>query len=64
MDKGRVDYPLASEMTKDWHAITTVGDPSWMRKHGILENSPMNQHLRIGSASTTRANSNSNLKSQ
>lgn len=33
MDKGRVDYPLASERTKDWHAITTVGSNDWLKKN-------------------------------
>ncbi|CAD7946582.1 unnamed protein product [Amoebophrya sp. A25] len=31
MDKGRVDYPLASEATQDWHAVTTVGSRTWLR---------------------------------
>ena len=32
MDKGRVDYPLASRATQHWHAITTVGNgTSWMQ---------------------------------
>ena len=26
MDKGRVDYPIASRATQHWHAITTVGN--------------------------------------
>lgn len=30
MDKGRADYPLVSEETKDWIAVTTVGNPQWM----------------------------------
>lgn len=33
MDKGRVDYPIASRATQHWHAITTVGNgTSWMRR--------------------------------
>eukprot|EP00397_Hematodinium_sp_SG-2012_P043663 GEMP01048588.1.p1 GENE.GEMP01048588.1~~GEMP01048588.1.p1 ORF type:complete len:316 (+),score=59.16 GEMP01048588.1:192-1139(+) len=33
MDKGRADYPLVSHETKDWIAITTVGNPKWMATH-------------------------------
>lgn len=31
MDKGRVDYPMASEATADWRALTTVGNgTAWL----------------------------------
>ncbi|CAK0864178.1 unnamed protein product [Prorocentrum cordatum] len=34
MDKGRVDYPLVSHATRDWHAITTVGNgTTWLQTH-------------------------------
>jgi hypothetical protein len=34
MDKGRVDYPLASAATEHWKALTTVGNGSaWLREH-------------------------------
>lgn len=31
LDKGRVDYPFVSEATSNWHAITTVGNGTWMQ---------------------------------
>lgn len=34
MDKGRVDYPIASRATQHWHAITTVGNgTTWMKRN-------------------------------
>jgi len=34
MDKGRVDYPLVSQATQHWHAITTVGNgTTWMQRN-------------------------------
>eukprot|EP00933_Yihiella_yeosuensis_P044388 TRINITY_DN39499_c0_g1_i1.p1 TRINITY_DN39499_c0_g1~~TRINITY_DN39499_c0_g1_i1.p1 ORF type:complete len:409 (+),score=36.92 TRINITY_DN39499_c0_g1_i1:89-1315(+) len=34
MDKGRVDYPMVSDATKHWHAVTTVGNgTTWMRRN-------------------------------
>ncbi|CAE7418168.1 unnamed protein product, partial [Symbiodinium sp. CCMP2456] len=34
MDKGRVDYPMASRATQHWHAITTVGNgTTWMKRN-------------------------------
>lgn len=32
MDKGRVDYPLVDGSVRHWHALTTVGDTSWLVK--------------------------------
>ena len=32
LDKGRVDYPFANVLVRDWHAITTVGDEKWLRE--------------------------------
>lgn len=32
LDKGRADYPLVSRATREWHAVTTVGNGStWMK---------------------------------
>ncbi|CAD7973830.1 unnamed protein product [Amoebophrya sp. A120] len=49
MDKGRVDYPIASKASAEWHAVTTVGDKNWLRS----EAGQKLLFLKAAAASTT-----------